>query len=517
MNQVTPEFMQAVYSPIRSVTARVTFDISDVTAAEDNTKTVTGEAEISRKDQLTNQKWSRPKYATFEPDYWKLDGSFSLPPKVDEVGYEVGWYSDDLCDSDGVFSPYQEIDFTFSEIHSSIGLTVSFDLAADEYATDFDIEAYDSEGVLIKTIQVRGNTKSRHVTEEGIAEYKRIKVIIQKWSKGNRRAKVIEVSFGVVREYADDKLIKVSLIEQIDPTSANVPANELRFTVDNSSREFNILNPEGSYQYLQERQLAVLEIGVEVAPGIYEYVGMGHYYLSDWQSDEGSLTTTFTARDRIDFIRNEEVENLVPQSTNLYALALSVIQAIGIKNYRLDAALLGIETQGVYKKQTYRQLLQNIAVSGQCVMYVDRDDFLVIERLSNDDPVDTIDFDNIYREPQIKLDKLVSRVEVNYYSGEEVSGTHAVTGAVNGGVTLKVENTLISSLEHAEDVAAWIMSESDNRALFEVNWRQNPALECGDIVTIEDIYGSNKQSRIVSQEYEYAGYLSGKTKSKGAV
>jgi hypothetical protein len=504
---------------VRRTAARVTFDISDVTAADDATETVASEAEISRKEQLTNQQLDRPAYATFEPDYWRLDGAFVLPPKVSELGFEVGWYSGAFSGSGGTFTPSQVMDFTFSETHSSIGITVTFDVPANEYAVDFDIIFYNASGGVIKSFTVRGNTLSQYVIDnEQLVDYKQITVTLMKWCKPNRRAKVTEVSFGVVREYSDDSLIKLTLVEEIVPTSATVPANELKFTVDNSSREFNILNPDGSYAFLQQRQSASVVIGVEVETDVYEWVKMGYYFLTDWQSDEGSLTTTFTARNRIDFISPIEVENLTPATTNLHALAVSILTAAGIVNYRLDIALLSVSTSGIYKKQTYRQLLQNIAIAGQCTMYVDREDFLCIQRLTSGSPVDMIDFDNIYREPQIKLDKLVSRVEVNYYSGvDTVSGTHVETGATDGGATLKVENSLINSQPAAQAVAEWIMGESNNRALYEVNWRQNPALEPVDIVTIEDVYGANKQSRITSQEYEYAGYLSGKTKSKGAI
>ena len=98
MQSVSNQFKQAVYAPARRTDARVIFDISDVDAYEDATVEVTSEAEISRKDQLHNLVMQRPAYATFEPNYWKLDGSFVLPPKPDEEGHEVGWYSDAFSD-----------------------------------------------------------------------------------------------------------------------------------------------------------------------------------------------------------------------------------------------------------------------------------------------------------------------------------------------------------------------------------------------------------------------------------
>jgi len=519
MITTSPEFDQAIYSPSRRTSARVTFDISDVTAADDASVTVTSEAEISRKDQMHNQVRDRPAYATFEPDYWRLDGSFVLPPKTTEPGFEVGWYSGVLSGSDGTFSPAQVMDFIFDDPHSSIGLTITFDEPAGEYAVDFDAVAYDGAGNVIWSKQVRGNDRARWVIDnQQIANYRRITITLLKWCKPYRRAKVTEVSFGVVRVYGDDNLFRVNLLEEIDPISAQVPANELKFVVDNSNREFNILNPQGSYKFLQERQAAVVEFGVEVRPNTYEWVNMGLYFLADWKSDEGSLTATFTARNRIDFLPAVEVENLTPGSTNLHELALSLINAIGLEKYRLDPALASASTLGVYKKQTYRELLQNIAVAGRCVMFVGRDDFFNILRLSDTPPAHTIELDQMYAEPQINLDRLVSRVEVNYYSdAETVAGTYVANGPVAGGATLKVENTLINSQAHAQAVAEWILAESQNRALYEVNWRQNPALEPGDIVTVEDVYGANKSSRIISQEFEYGGALQGKTKSKGAI
>lgn len=518
MIETRQEFKDAVYSPIRSTTARVTFDISDVTATEDATATVTSEAEISRKDQMTNQERDRPAYATFEPDYWKLDGSFVLPPKPEEIDFEVGWYSDELSGFDGTFSIYQVADFTFTEPHSSIGLTITFDVPADECATDFDITAYDGSGVEITTIKIRNNTNARCVIDGSIENYERITITIQKWSNAYRRAKVAEVTFGVVRVYEDDKLIKLNLLEEIDLTSETVPSNELKFIVDNSDREFNILNPNGSYAFLQQRQAAVLEIGVETSSNVYEYVIMGKYFLVDWQSDEGSLTTTFTARNRIDFLPATEIEDETGSSTNLYDLAESILIDAGVEKYSIDTILQSTPTQGLFKKTTSRKLLQMIAIAGQAVLYVDREDQVRIKRVSSGTSVDTIDFDNIYQEPKVRLNPLISRVEVNYYSDvNTIAGTYASNSGIDGGSILKVENTLINSYEHAQAVADWILAEAQKRALYETNWRQNPALECGDLVDIENVYGGFSQSRITYQEYEYAGYLTGKTRSKGAV
>lgn len=518
MLEVSQAFTDAIVAPARRTTARVTFDITDITAAEDADVSVTSESIISRAYQLSNRKRDRPKYATFEPGYWRLDGSFVIPPKPEDEGFEVGWYSQELCDENGVFATPQVVDFAFSEPHSSVGLTVDFDLPVGECAEDFDIETYDGNNILLKKVEVRGNTEAHYVADEPFENYSRIRVTIFSWCVSFRRAKVVEVSFGVVRVYDDNNLVNLSLVEELSLTAETVPANELKFTVDNANKEFNILNPEGSYKFLQERQIALLELGVEIAPDEYEYVGMGRYYLTDWQSDEGSLTTTFTARNLIDFLPSAEVESLTPITQSLKDLAEDVLQTIGVKRYILDSVLESIQTAGLYNNVTYRELLQMIAIAGQCVLYVDRDDTLRIERSAEGPSAAMIDFDNTYQEPQIKLDRLVSKVAVNYYSDPEtVAGAYVATGSTDGGITLKVENTLINSQNHAQSVAEWLLAESQRRALYEINWRQNPAMECGDLVDVEDSFGANRQNRITAQEFEYAGYLKGKTKTRGVL
>lgn len=57
MQNVSNEYKQAIYAPIRQTKGRVTFDISDVTARGDvNDISVTQQAIISNKQQLINQK-----------------------------------------------------------------------------------------------------------------------------------------------------------------------------------------------------------------------------------------------------------------------------------------------------------------------------------------------------------------------------------------------------------------------------------------------------------------------------
>lgn len=450
MIEVSHPYKQAVYAPTRKTTAKVTFEILDNDAYNDNTSIVTGEAPISRKDQLTNKvRIMTHKYATFERDYFKLDGSFYIPPLPDEDESELGWWGEDISDSEGIFTPYQVLEFNFTEEHNSMGLTITFDPVSKEWASDFDINVYQLDGTLVHSESVVGNNSPMYVMIHGLDNYRKIVITIKKWAKPYRRCRITEVDFGVIKEYQNDKLIKASIIEEMNVVGDTIPINEVKFTIDNSNREFNILNPDGFYRFLKERQEVAISLGVELAEDEFEYIDFLKYYLYDWQSDEGALTSTFVARNIFELL--EQYEYTGTGTTNLYDLAEDILVGSGVEKYYIDEALMEIETQGFIEKLAARQALQYIGIAGKAAVYQDRAGVLQIKQFEVLDETSTflvycggadmycgmayvavdkgydmknITFDNVYNEPQIKLDKLLKTLTMVVYDNgnkQEVS------------------------------------------------------------------------------------------------
>jgi hypothetical protein len=522
MYSVTQKYKDAIYAPARTTAGRVTFDISDVTAAGDITSTdTTAETTISNKAQLANKvRDASYNLATWETNRFRLDGSFSFPDDTIANNGEMGFVSDGLCGADGVFAVYPTIAFTFGGTHSSAGVTITFDPFNNEYAADFDVTAYDATGAVIQTISVVGNTKAIVDPLGQLSNYKKIEIIIKKWCLGDRRARVLEVDFGIIKVYTDDSLISMGLIEEMDPTTATLPSPEFDFTIDNSDRLFNILNPTGFYKYLQERQKIYAELGVDIGGGVIEYVPLGKYLLSEWKSDEGALTASFTARTNLDLMANFDYENLVASSKSLYQLAVDIFAICGITNYSIDAALQNITTNSMAKKTTCKQVLQMIAIAGNANIFVSRDDVITLKCPPSPlgIAVDTITLDEMYDEPQIKLDPTVKSVEVTYWSDLSTSAVATVNSAAAIGDVLKLENnTLINDSIRATAVANWILQQKGYRAEYRLNWRGNPAHELADVIEIQNSYGANMKAFITKNSTTYEGYLAAKTEAKGAV
>ncbi|MCA0754901.1 hypothetical protein KP806_07550 [Paenibacillus sp. N4] len=522
MYPVTQPYKDAIYADERRIIGRVTFDISDVTAAEDvsSITTSTELATLSQKAQLNNNERSATwNLATNEQDRFRLDGSFSFPDDVTPANNgEVGYISSAICNADGTFTTPQTITIVFGGDHSSAGLTITFDQFNDEYATDYTVTAYTAADAVIDTVTVTGNNKALVVPLGQLLNYRKIVVSISKWNVGNRRARVMEIDFGIVEVYTDDSLISFNMIEEMDMTSGLLPSPEFRFTVDNSDRLFNILNPTGFYKYLQQRQQVIAELGVPVNGGWIEYIRLGNYLLWEWTSEEGSLTATFTARTNLDLMANYTYEQLTASSKSLGALAVQVFGQCGIENYSIDPALNSITTNSMAEKTDCRTLLQMIAIAGRCNLFVTRNNTITFKRVSFGTAADRVDFDNAYNEPKIELERVTKQVEVTYWSNLNTSGISTVTAVgIDLGDTIKLEkNTLINTSTVATDVANWIMAQKQFRAKYSMNWRGNPAHELADVIDIENSYGDDTSGMITKTDLTYQGYLQARTEAKGA-
>lgn len=516
MYNTSGEYKNKVYAPERETKARVTFDFSDVTALSDVTTINTPtQFALSSKMQLIDRNRGLNNLATFEPGRFKLDGSYSFAD-LNNVG-EVGFCSSEICGADGTFTNSQVLEFILgSNQHSSAGITLTFDVLNSEYAVDFIVKAYNATA-LVKTIAVTNNTEIQPIILGPFDNYSKIEVIITKWNKGNRRCRISELDFGFYRVYTDNNLIKLNYIEELDLTSSQIPSSELKFTFDNSNKEFNILNPIGFSKYLQEQQKLLAEIGV-VIDGTVEYVPLPEMLLKGWQSDEGSLTTTFTARWIIDKMAGYFYENLTAKSNyTLYDLVVVIFQICGITDYIIDASLQSIPTLALIEKTDCKTILQMVSIASCSIVYVSRDNKIVIKPIGlQNTAVDTIDLDNMYKVPQISLDEIVKSVEVSYYTDLDTSTIVTVNNSnITEGKVLQLNNTLINTSVRATAVANWILAQKNLRAIYTANWRGNPAQELADTISIESGYNITKRTLLTKTELEYAGYLRGKSELRG--
>lgn len=538
-------FKEYIYRPERTTKAKVSFEMIDVDTYADASISVENEAEISRSHQLINKvREMTHKYATLERDYLVLDGSCYIPPKANEGESELGWWSDEISDENGIFSTPPVLTCSFSNPHNSIGMTITFDTQANQYASDFTLEIFDPNNALIHREIVTNYDNPLYTLEQPLENYQKVVLTIQKWAFPLRRARVVEIDFGIIKEYSGEKLISLKVIEEMDLLGNTVPSNEMSFTLDNSDNAFNILNPNGIYKFLKENQEMSASIGLRISENseIYEYINMGTFYLHEWTVDEGSMTSTFIGRDIFTRLEKIEYTNLL-KNTNLYDLATDVLTEANVENFKVDSQLKKISTNGFDEKLNAREALQLISIAGRSVIKqrrVGSVEIVQYEELSADTGYVTftgpdmytgmttpevyidytfqvINFESVFEIPKISLSPSVHKLIflINDGISDEPYPVEFTNPKKSSGEKFEINNPLINTQQQASVIAEWMFREYNFIAEYEAKWRQNPAFECGDVLLIEDSFGGMKKSRITKQEFNFSGYLDGSTETKG--
>lgn len=361
--------------------------------------------------------------------------------------------------------------------------------------------------------------------------------------------------------YGNDKIIKFDTTEEFTTMSDTLPSDQCQITLDNRDGTFNFLNYNNMTQILAGKPTIYIELGLHTPYGssTIEWVPAGYFFMDNFKLDPVVQTVTLIGHDWLSIMSNFDFP---PSSfSNMNNLLYQVFQIVGCTNYSIDPAV----TNAPYNtpKQTTqdmdcRQVLQHVGVATMCAVYQDRSGKMIIKpypTLANNGYFSTyvssqtqfwgytttqynvyseIDDDggnrriplaNMYEIPMIELQKSIYQIKVNVYSSGSVAHSNTYTNnALNGtnGVSFTIDNPLIDSDTVAQNVANFFFTESNYNANYTCQWRQNPSIQCGDIVLVDDgqtvggvPQSSNKISRVIKQEFVYNGSLSGTSEVRG--
>jgi hypothetical protein len=361
---------------------------------------------------------------------------------------------------------------------------------------------------------------------------------------------------GETKIYDDTYIISVNLLEEMNTINDTLPSNEITVRLDNTSGEFNFLTLQNMQEIIASRPKIKLEFGIVFENNPFltfyqlddteniEWVPMGTYYLSEWKSETASMSIRLICHDNFDMLGEVSYDNTATDT--LHNLAVDILTKAGITDYEIDSSLQNLS--GAFSERLdSRTALQHIGIAARAAVYQDRygkfviKPFIALDASSNyltyagqanlyagsssyplvtdGEGMKHIDYDNMYEEPEISLDKSIYEVVVKVYDSTEPREVVYVNTSINGknGQSFSIDNPLIMTEELASKVAQWIIRESNYNAIYKVIWRQNPILECADIVLVEDSFEANKQTRIYKQEFQYEGYLNGVTESRGGI
>lgn len=232
------------------------------------------------------------RYSTGELNLTVLDGSCAIVPSSPPYG-TTGFLSAKIFDDSN--HPVIRLELP-SESKSSIpGVSICWSTVFEEYATDFSVSAYLGTNRL-KTVTVNGNKSVRSDVDVELSGFDAVEIEVLKWCLPNRRVRVEQVKIGRYLVFDKTKILSYSHSSARDPISGQLSQESISFSLDNSDRTWDSVNPQGIYKYIYERQPVTVRYGMDV-DGKTEWVSGGMFFLSEWSVPANSIEASFQARD----------------------------------------------------------------------------------------------------------------------------------------------------------------------------------------------------------------------------
>lgn len=354
---------------------RVEFGLYDVTARGDSAPSCTTAKPFCNlgRDLLLESVPSQNKYGTLESEQWLMDGSFSFFPEVPEQ-YFWGLWSTTQSDKNGVFADPPVLDITFTQDHSSSGLTLHFYIPTDDWASRIKIQWFSQDGGLISTALFYPDAVDYYCAKK-VENYRRIRIHFLETNRPGRYLKLAGIDYGVYLHFSGHEIVEANVLEECDPLSSEISINTLNVSLYNKEGRFSILNPEGYFDVLQHKQKFTVWEDVKQdarSTGSVSYC-MGTFYLSDW-SNSGDTLADFSAVDAIGLLDGAPFDGGI-YDTTAAELAEAILTGY---SYTLDGSLAAERVQGYIAAGTRRGALQQLAFAIGAVVDCSRGELIRI-------------------------------------------------------------------------------------------------------------------------------------------
>ncbi len=333
---------------------RISFRLMDVTAVDDAKLAAPDSKPWIDLYQLHDETGTLKPWATLEGDGIPLDGSRILFPDAPAREY-MGWWSNSMSGPDGRFATPPKLTISFTQPHTSVGLTLIFDATVGEWASDMRIVWYDQSGAVLHGedfAPVAADATYGPLVED----YYKIVITFRGTNKSYHYLKLSGIRYGALKVFGGSDLISANVVEEVDLLSDELRINMLYYRFYSPGGEFDMLNLSGAYRAFQQRQKMSV---VEVIDGVETDVGT--YYLQEAVTD-GNVTDT-TCTDLIGVIDGTEyMGGLWLDGVTMGDLVRDIMtSANAVDMYDLDPALSGVVLKGYLPVCTHRAALQQAA------------------------------------------------------------------------------------------------------------------------------------------------------------
>lgn len=447
------------------------------------------------------------KYGTGEPNLCVLDGSCKVVPT--SAPYEnTGFVSSTIFSTSNhpvLFAMF------FNEVKSSVpGVNIIWSSIFNEYATSFKVTSYLGTQEL-NSVTVTGNTSVSSDVEIELNGFDIVKVEVLDWCIPNRKARIEQFRIGQYLIFDKTKILSFRHTSSRDPISGQLSQESISFSLDNSDRTWDSVNPQGIYKYIYERQPISVRYGMDI-DGKVEWVNGGKFFLSEWSVPANSIEASFQARDSFLYLSSTKYTGR--KYGTLYEMcydALEQLEADGItaeisdelKDYSTDITSDG----SAYHNSDILQLAANAA---GMALYQTRDGVIKINRVygsSASDSVLDIPVLNNYSWPEITfaqnmLNVVTTAGGVTYAYPESPSGK---------GVSQTLSNVMLTKdiLAKSRNALTESYGVLSNRRKASLTYRASPIVDALDMVKIHHQFNYDAVLLVTNAKYTFNGCFKG--------
>lgn len=277
-----------------------------------------------------------PDYAMCLPRYARMDGSYpNAPDDLDDMGY----VSDSISGADGAFAVPPAITFSFTQNHSSVGITLRFNDYSGDYCSKVNIRWYRDDELL--SDQDYCPDGPDYFCYGIVDYYNRVVVTFRQTSKPHRNVFLTGITWGLIRVFKDDEIEDISCLMDLSPISEEVSINTMDYTIRSRS--------DYAFEF-QKRQKQTL---------YFDEAILGIFYLKDGKQ-LGAKRYSVETQDAVGILDNNQFMGGIYDAAPVSDILSGIMAGEGI-TYFLDDVYAGTTVSGYLPICTKRAALQQLA------------------------------------------------------------------------------------------------------------------------------------------------------------
>jgi len=306
----TAAYQEAIVADTRRIYLKVIVDISDPDLTFGTIAYSGIASDVCVKEQVRDKVFDLVPHGTLETDRWILDGTMQLfPDSPSQLKEQAGFIGDVLSGENGVFSPEVWVEIQFENVSILQACSVYFPTAEYDGVPDtFKVEIFQS-GTAYYTKTFTGNTAD-HISLDGftVIAPDAIRITVSKWSRSDRRLRVVEIVPGVYEDWTGDQIAEFSVKHQADVSCLTIPYGTCSVKIDNLDRRFEPRNKSGVFQSIEERQNIDVQMGVLLPDNSVEYKRLGRFYQysGGWKTGDNGITFQWDLVDIVGLLQDRE-------------------------------------------------------------------------------------------------------------------------------------------------------------------------------------------------------------------